>query len=224
MSRVLAYCAFLDRSGISFPQSGVEKSPVQLLESGPLRILWSEIPWPFQTDHLQQNAVEFHEVVHHIFRQTAVVPFRLLSTFEDRELLEKFVTEHRQPFTADLERLAPFVQMESVVYVIAEKPAPAASGTEYLQARAQQGRAIKEYAERLREHASQMSSEVKMRENKNGIRLFALVKRGAEQSFRDTLQAVEIPQGLSRRISGPWPAAEFMSEEVKMPALVTRNE
>ncbi len=224
MRRELAYCAFLDRSGISLPQSGVEKAPIQLLESGSLRVLWSEIPWPFQPEHLQQNAVEFHEVVHHVFRQAAVIPFRLLSTFEDCELLEKFVTEHRQSFSSDLQRLEPFVQMESVVYVIAERPGPAASGTEYLQARAQQARAVRAHAERLSEALSPVSSEVRLRENKNGTRLFALVERGGEQAFREAVQAVEIPKGLSRRISGPWPAAEFMSEQVKMPALVTRNE
>jgi hypothetical protein len=26
-----------------------------------------------------------------------------------------------------------------------------------------------------------------------------------------------VPQGLSRRLSGPWPAAEFLSEAVKSP-------
>jgi hypothetical protein len=69
-----------------------------------------------------------------------------------------------------------------------------------------------------------MSREVRLRENKNGIRLFALVDRGTEQSFREVINGIQIPQGLSRRISGPWPAGEFMSEEVKMPALVTRSE
>jgi len=224
VSRVLPYCAFLEREGITLPQSGVEKSPVQVLECGPVRLLWSDIPWPFQPEHLQQNAVEFHEVVHHVFRQTAVVPFRLLSTFEDRGLLERFAADHQLAIAADLERLAPYVQMESVIYAIAERPGPATSGTEYLRARALQAGIMRGHAELLRRAVDNISAEVRLRENKNGFRLFALVKRGAEQSFPDAIVGTEIPKGLSRRISGPWPAAEFMSEEVKMPALVTRNE
>ncbi|HYX53736.1 MAG TPA: GvpL/GvpF family gas vesicle protein [Candidatus Limnocylindrales bacterium] len=224
MSRVLAYCAYLERHGLTPAESGVEKSSVHILESERLRLLWSEIPWPFQPEHLQQNAVEFHEVVHRLFRQVAVVPFRLLSTFEDRQLLERFVAEHRSALVADLERLEPFVQMEAVVYTVAEKSVAAASGKEYLQAKAQQANAVREHAQMLRDRVAEISADVHLRENKNGIRLFALVRRGAEQKFKETITQLEIPKGLSRRVSGPWPTAEFMSGEVKMPALVTRNE
>jgi len=35
--------------------------------------------------------------------------------------------------------------------------------------------------------------------------------------FRQAVTAVPIPTHLSRRTSGPWPAAEFLSEQVKMP-------
>jgi hypothetical protein len=224
VSRVLPYCAYLERDGLTLPHSGVEKSPVAVVQSGSVRLLWSEIPWPFQPEHLQQNAVEFHDVVHHVFRQTAVIPFRLLSTFEDAGLLKRFVAEHQVAMAADLDRLASYVQMESVIYTIAERPGPAASGTEYLRARAQQAGTIREHAERLSAAVADVGAEVRLRENKNGIRLFALVNRGAEHGFHDAITGVAVPNGVSRRISGPWPAAEFMSEEVKMPALVTRNE
>jgi hypothetical protein len=114
--------------------------------------------------------------------------------------------------------------MEAVVYTVAEKSVAAASGKEYLQAKAQQANAVREHAQMLRDRVAEISADVHLRENKNGIRLFALVRRGAEQKFKETITQLEIPKGLSRRVSGPWPTAEFMSGEVKMPALVTRNE
>jgi len=43
------------------------------------------------------------------------------------------------------------------------------------------------------------------------------VERGREAEFRQAVNAMAIPEHMSRRISGPWPAAEFLSERVKAP-------
>jgi hypothetical protein len=59
-----------------------------------------------------------------------------------------------------------------------------------------------------------------VREAKSGTRIFVLVERGRENDFRQAVSAVAIPEHLSRRMSGPWPAAEFLSEQVKMPQIV----
>jgi hypothetical protein len=59
---------------------------------------------------------------------------------------------------------------------------------------------------------------VRTRESKNGTRIFVLVERGRESEFVSRVQALPLPERLERRTSGPWPAAEFLSEAVKMPA------
>jgi predicted nucleic acid-binding Zn ribbon protein len=73
------------------------------------------------------------------------------------------------------------------------------------------------YIQSLREALSQISHEIRVRESKNGSRVFALVERGNEASFHSLVQGVSVPERLSRRLSGPWPASEFLSEAVRMP-------
>lgn len=224
MSRILAYCGYLRDEKITTPTTGVGGSQVNLLAQGRLHLLWSEVPWPFDQGRLQQNALEFHVVVQHVFAQTAVVPFRLLSVFEDLAALQKFVAENAPGFIADLERLENYVQMESVVYVIAPRAEPGSvSGREYLQKRADIVRLRSEHAARVKEAVASLSHDVHVREVKNGARIFALVPRGKEAEFRESVQSVPVPEPVSRRVSGPWPAAEFLSDVVKAPHMVRRG-
>lgn len=224
MSRVLVYCGFLHDEKISSPEIGVNRARVEVLASGRLRLLWSEIEWPFEQALLQQSALDFHRVVQHVFQQIAVVPFRLLSVFDDLAALEQFATENGERFVADLERLREFVQMEAVVYIIAPRlPADADSGRAYLQQKAAAVRLSADHAAAVREAVKAMSREVHVREVKNGSRIFALVKRGDEARFRKAVKAVPLEDPVSRRLSGPWPAAEFLSEAVKAPQTASRR-
>ena len=68
MSRVLVYCGFKHGPQLSLPFTGVQAAPVQVMELSALRLLWSEVEWPFDSERTQQSAVEFHGVVHHIFQ------------------------------------------------------------------------------------------------------------------------------------------------------------
>jgi len=64
---------------------------------------------------------------------------------------------------------------------------------------------------------------VRVREGKNGTRIFVLVERGRESDFRQAVSVLPLPEHLSRRISGPWPAAEFLSEQVKAPEIANQK-
>ena len=220
MKKALAYCAFLDREGTSRPQSGVGGAAVNEIAQGRLRLLWSQVEWPFDSAALQRNAVEFHGVVSHMFSQGAVVPFRLLSVSDDQGSLAAFVAAHQIDFVADLERLANFVQMESVIYVGREAAATGISGKAYLELKAELLRGVEGYIQRLREALNPISREIHVRESKNGSRVFALVERGNEARFHSLVQGVPVPERLSRRLSGPWPASEFLSEAVRMPEAI----
>jgi gas vesicle protein GvpL/GvpF len=218
MSRALAYCGFCHRPEISLPSRGVQSAAVKIVAEGELRLLWSEVEWPFAPERMQKSAVEFHEVVHHVFRQAAVVPFRLLSVFADEGALAGFAAQHAEAFLADLERLKDCVQMECVIY-----PAPGraprndGSGTAYLQEKAELLRAQEEQVNAVRESLGTMAREIRVREGKNGMRVFVLAARGREDEFRSAVERVAAPEMLARRMSGPWPAAEFLSEGVRMP-------
>lgn len=217
MSRVIVYCGFLQDGRVKLPATGVGGSEVNVLAQDRLRLLWSEVPWPFEAG-LQQKAVEFHQVVQHVFQQAAVVPFRLLSIFDDAPALEKFAAENVIAFTEDLERLRECVQMESVVYVIQPRATQEEkSGRAYLERKAEVLRLSAEHAGSVRAAVECISRDVRVREVKSGTRIFALVQRGDEARFREIVEAVPLPQAVSRRVSGPWPAAEFLNPAVKMP-------
>lgn len=220
MRRVLAYCGLLQEPDITTPETGVDNAPVSLLARDGLRLLWSEVEWPFAQGKLQQSAVDFHRVIEHVFRQVAVVPFRLLSVFDDLPSLEKFAAEHVAGFVADLERLRDMVQMEAIIYVIAPRvTANSDSGRAYLEQKAGILRFAESHAAMVREAIQQVSQEVRIRQVKSGMRIFALVQRGNETQFRDMVASVPLPDGVSRRVSGPWPTAEFLSSAVKMPEI-----
>jgi gas vesicle protein GvpL/GvpF len=224
MSRTLVYCGFLAENGITTPATGVNAAPVNVLAQGRLCLLWSEVEWPFAQSGLQRNALEFHAVVEQVFRQTAVIPFRLLSVFDSRDALENFAAEHERGFVGDLERLRDYVQMESVVYLISPKQAAdSTSGRAYLQQKADMLRLSSEHAAKVKDAVTLVSREVRTREVKNGTRIFALVQRGSEDRFRGAVEAVPVPEPLSRRLSGPWPAAEFLSEAVSVPKIAEQS-
>jgi hypothetical protein len=218
VSRILVYCGFRHAPEISLPAVGVNATRVQVASFDNLDLLWSEVEWPFDSQQMQKSAVEFHEVVHQVFRQAAVIPFRLLSVFEDQQAFTAFAAENRHRFLEDLNRLKDFVQMECVIY-----PAPSqtavdrSSGKAYLEQKAVALRSSQALMQAIQDALAHLSRGIHVRENKNGTRIFVLVERGRENDFRQAVAAVPVPIHLSRRVSGPWPAAEFLSEQVKMP-------
>jgi Gas vesicle synthesis protein GvpL/GvpF len=218
VTRVIVYCGFLQDENIKLPATGVGGSPVNVLGRDQLSLLWSEVAWPFEPAGLQQKAVEFHQAVQHVFQQAAVVPFRLLSIFDDVSALAKFAAENAVAFTADLERLREYVQMESVVYVIQQRAAgEEKSGRAYLERKADVFRLSIDHAASVKAAVQKISHGIQVREVKSGTRIFALVRRGDHGRFRGIVNALPLPDSVSRRVSGPWPAAEFLSSAVKMP-------
>lgn len=220
MSRILVYCGFRHAPELALPAVGVNAAQVEVMDMDNLSLLWSQVDWPFDPERMQKSAVDFHEVVHRMFRQTAVIPFRLLSVFQDHQAFTAFTTENRERFLKDLERLKGVVQMECVIYPApAQQPVNRSSGKAYLEQKAVALRSSEGFAQAVQDALAYLGREVRVRQGKNGTRIFVLVERGRENDFRQTVAAVPIPSHLSRRTSGPWPAAEFLSEQVKMPQM-----
>jgi hypothetical protein len=192
---------------------------VNTLEHDELRLLWSEVEWPFEPSAFQQRAIEFHQAVHHLFAQTAVIPFRLLSIFDHQQSLADFVARHGPGFVADLERLENSVQMECIIFFKSPGRPDLSSGSAYLHQKAERQHALEKFADNLKPALSAVSSDLRIREVKNGKRIYCQVQRGHEDVFRAAAQSLPTPASLERRVSGPWPAAEFLSESVKRPEL-----
>jgi Gas vesicle synthesis protein GvpL/GvpF len=213
----------MHRPGLSLPEKGVNGAAIQVIAENELLLLWSEVEWPLQLAAIQQNATDFHRAVRHVFSQTAVIPFRLLSLFESREQAAEFAARHYASFAADLDRLKKYVQMECVIFS-RPKTSDASSGKAYLQQKAQVRRAMAEFAQQVRDAVAGINQEIREKEVKNGVRMYVLVERGQEEIFVQRVQSLPPPPGLERRTSGPWPAAEFLSESVKTPELKGKEQ
>jgi len=220
VSRILVYCGFRQSPELALPTQGVNAAPVQITSLDDLCLLWSEVEWPFNPQRMQKSAVEFHEVVQQVFKQTAVIPFRLLSVLDDLPAFTAFATANRERFLQDLNRLKDFVQMECVIYPApSQTPIDRSSGKAYLEQKAVALRSSEGLTQAVQDSVAHLSREVRVREGKNGTRIFVLVERGRENDFRQAVTTIPIPTHLSRRVSGPWPAAEFLSEQVKIPQM-----
>ena len=188
-------------------------------ESG-LCFLWSEVEWPFQPRSMQHHAVQFHQVIAHMFGQAAVAPFRLLTMFDDHPSLAALVARHQNEFMSDLERLRGLVQMECVVYRQGMKSAAHSGPADTLQTNTELMycmEQMKQYVERMKTALTGVSPEVRTRELRSGSRIFALVERGREHDFHSRVDSVAVPNSFSRRTSGPRPASEFLSAPTRAP-------
>lgn len=187
-----------------------------------LGLLWSEVEWPFADAVIQRNAVEFHDVVTRMFSQGSVVPFRLLSVFDDLPSLADFIAVHRSSFLADLERLENLMQMECVLYFAPESGARI-SGRDYLERKAELLRKAEQFLQSMTQALGEISQGTRTRETKGGSRMFVLVERGNEEKFHSIVRALPVPERLARRTSGPWPPAEFLSDSVKTPQIAGKK-
>jgi len=190
---------------------------VRILDAENLSVLWSEVEWPLPPDSMQQSAVEFHQVISHVFAQAVVIPFRLLTLFDSEEAVASFAATQQGNFVADLERLKNTVQMECVIFFKPVRDPDRSSGQAYLQQKATAQRAIDHYVSAIKGSLSALAREIRAKAVNNGNRIYCLLERGQESLFRAAVETVAVPEGLERRISGPWPSAEFLSDSVKMP-------
>jgi len=213
--RAVAYCAFADWEGLRRPGNGVNGAPVQEIVHDRLRVLWSNVEWPFVPEQMQRHAVEFHDVVAQVFTSVAVAPFPLLTIFQGPRELQDFIAVRGPSIMADLDRLRDLVQMECVLYVIGDRSRAGLSGA--------MRAALAHSATQVELALAAIGAETRIREVKSGLRIFTLVRRGAEAQFHGVVNEITLPKPISRRTSGPRPAVEFLTQPLK-PSPLAQDE
>ena len=201
---VLPYCVVLTALKIEEPLLGVDGKTVESLEFDALRLYYSDfVDSALAADVVRQSALEFHRVVATVFRQTAVVPFRFPNTLKDREELESHLRASVNKYQSFLEMTRDAVQMEVTPSAAGSPPSSetGARGTEYLRQKQQQLRALSDLSDLVMKKAGELILNSKTGDS----RLYLLVPRNRTDDLRKILS--ELP-GI--RISGPWPAAEFL--------------
>ena len=163
----------------------------------------------------REAALAFHRVLQEIFRQTAILPFRFPTLLSDETELTGHLNQNAAKYHEALGRLRDVVQME--IRLMMESPGQSTpdkqTGTEYLKARQAKQVALEELAGRFQETGRSWIHGWRQQVSAHHIRCYVLVNRSAIAEFESALVSVEVPAGVSARISGPWPATEFVSEE-----------
>lgn len=202
---LLAYCIVLDGERATFPEQGALGAKVDIVGESSLIALCSEMQRSLiSANNFQQTALEFHRVLHEVFAQRAVVPFRF-PTWLNREEMKSHLGRESLRYKDFLLQHADHVQME--VRVARQEPAieETATGAEHLRARAAQLRKVNEQASEIKNLVAENALEWRQRETPDGVRLYALVSRTSIESFREKLKRASVPA------TGPWPATEFFN-------------
>lgn len=218
---VLAYCLSETRP-VEFSGKGVGDLPVENLEHNGVRCYFSRSDSRDQIlgPPAKQMALQFHKVIAEIFDEVAVIPFRFPTILEDEPELRAYLVEQGTSQKESLRRLREFVQME--IHLLHKSSSSnfgeptqtertsETTGTQYLRARQAKQRELADLGMDLRRSAEKFIREWRERPSAQGLRCVALIERRAVNNFKDCLANARVSADLSVRISGPWPASEFL--------------
>jgi hypothetical protein len=210
--QILPYCVFLRDDSLALPRSGVMQSDVETVAEGDLIALVSALePAQLASEQLQKAALQFHNTISSVFKSRAVVPFRF-PAFLSKEEFQSHLGSRAGAYEAFLRAHAGDVQMQVAITAPQAPESTASSGAEYMRRLASASREHEDLAAKLRESASGIALKWAQRDN---TRLFALLRRGAEAGFRERLSAVSLPKGVMIRVTGAWPASEFLPQALR---------
>lgn len=217
---VLAYC-LTDARGLSAPAHGVEDVLVEFVEQDGLKCFFSRTR---SIDAIlglptKRAALAFHEVIQAIFTQAAVVPFRFPTILENEAELLGYMFQQKEVFTEALDRLRDMVQMDIRLsrtskgdgQLLANRHSSSQiTGAQYLEARRMQQRDLADSAAPFRGLGNDLICDWRERASAQGLHCFALIRRTVLDAFKTRVAAVHLPPDLVARVSGPWPASEFV--------------
>lgn len=210
---LLLYCV-ADAGTSLNGQTGVAGSSVERLKHSDFAVFYSQSStadaW-LQTP-IKDAARQFHKVHHSLFLSSPIVPFRFPTILESEVELREHLNQHAAEYQELLCRFADMVQMD---IAFTRPPAPVAgSGTEYLRERQRLAGSLEQAAAQLRLAAGTLVQDWRRRSVFTGLRCFALLERKRVDQFNERIKSVSLPPGVSARVSGPWPVAEFL--EIKI--------
>jgi hypothetical protein len=212
---MLLYCVAQNVSGQGEPLSGVAGVPVLSTKNDSLEMFYSRHASSdiWTTSPVPESVTQFHRVLMSLFNSRAVIPFRYPTILDQDDELVELLDCNAVNYAAQLEKFAADVQMEALITLTQQTPATAVSGTQYLQSKLEQRRAVERTSSALQQLVEGMASGWKTRSLRNGAHLFALVKRDSVKTLIDRVHSLVIPCGLNIRITGPWPVTEFLEIE-----------
>ncbi len=225
---LLVYCIAETSTSVEVPTTGVNALTVGAVNHGELQcfVSRSAANISFSGLQLRNAALTFHDVIERIFEQTAIIPFRFPTVLPREPELIAYMAEHSVEYRSALIRLRDVVQMEIRLQLkdsrslqkLAEPLSSRGSetklsGREYLKRRRARHEKLEVAAKDLRQACLVFTKGWRQTDSSEGIRCFALVERASVVKFQTQARAVTLEDGLDARLSGPWPASQFLKEE-----------
>lgn len=209
---LLAYCIAEQQSQFDVSLHGVEGEPVRWIDVAALRCFFSNFGSPMADQPAPEILTAFNRVLHAIFSQTTIIPFRFPTVVENEGVLRQFLESRSPEYRAALHRLHNKVQMD-VRLILELAPAsepPPRSGKNYLEHRRTRHQEVQLVLDKFRCAANSLAQSWVQRDTPSGARGFALVDRSALPLFLEKIGRVLTPAGISARVTGPWPPSEFV--------------
>lgn len=208
---VLPYCVFLD-GPIQVPKTGVQGAELQSHSASGLTVLYSDLDLKsFSQEALPRAVLEFWEVIRRIFEQRAVIPFRFPTRLSKAELREH-LNSQQENYSTFLRQFANYVQMEIRVTLADtgdDGSSASLTGTEYMMNLQRSSRRILAFPATFEQITQVKARSWRHRKDGNAVRMFALIEREKAAEFGEKLAGFRDAK-LSTRVSGPWPATEFL--------------
>lgn len=215
-----AYCILRldpDQDWQVFP--GVGERPVFAVREGRLVMLLSRLDRGFRAD--AHSIIQHGRVVHRVFEQHTVLPFRFGTTFQSEQQGRHVLLANRTEFTDAINRLRGKAEMHVKLLFTAGSPARALDGN-----RLQTPEAGAEFQRRASERLAglyhPLAEQVSVRPLQNGDWLvdFAHLIEGSQVTAyqRVYASAAERMTDCQLLVSGPWPPYHFLPSAVRIPA------
>lgn len=212
---ILLYCVAEADLPVNGVLTGVARVPVLRLERQGLATFASQSSKAevWMRTPLSEAALEFHNVLEELFRSSAVIPFRFPTILDSEQELYEHLEQRATAYKSLIEKFRTSVQLEALVTYAhpAQDKSGVASGTEYLREKQRRADALEGLASSLQFAAGEVAKQWRTRIIQGGVRCFALVERELVTSFRNAVENVPLPNGFKLRVSGPWPATEFLN-------------
>jgi hypothetical protein len=212
---ILAYCIAEAEPAIEVPVPGLQQKQIRTVVESGLKGFVSDYALEDAASKrpLREAALEFNRILQAFLRQTAILPFRFPSLFAGEEEVSAFLQQHSGEYREDLTRVRNCVQMEvRLSMAIADIQPPGVSGAAYLKARQAHYHRMDEGARELYRAVAPLVRSWKSKSAADTVRCFFLVDRGLVDKFTEHMQSVALPGVMQARVSGPWPATEFLKE------------
>jgi Gas vesicle synthesis protein GvpL/GvpF len=166
----------------------------------------------------RERALEFHQIVKHLFELGEIIPFRFPTLLADRAEIASEIEKHSPEYKEGFAKIRGRVQIEIRIRPrVPEKEAivrnAASAGTGYLQARYDRYLQLRSAADALRAAAGEFIENWREREYSDHLRCFGLIARDSYGAVQPGMARASLPSHIEARVSGPWPPTEFLKEE-----------